>query len=126
MNVLTVVENETRLMRWKSMTLDLDRRTAQCGGVPIAVSPAEFNLLRLLIGRRNIPLEKDFIMSSLFGPDHGRDLRQADFFVARLRRLLAPFGLGDAISTIAGRGYTMVDDQRSAGPVSGSLALSAA
>lgn len=123
MGILPVVEKQPRLLRWKSITLDTDHRSVHFGDATIAVSPAEFGLLRLLISRRNIPLAKDFIMSSLFGPDHDRDLRQADFFVARLRRVLAPFGLGDAISTIAGRGYTMVEDERAVGPAVDSLAL---
>ncbi|MDP9095251.1 MAG: winged helix-turn-helix domain-containing protein [Pseudomonadota bacterium] len=97
------------------MTLDLEQQCICIGGAALAASPAEFSLLRLLITRRNIPMTKDAIMAILYGPAHGRDPRRADFFVARLRKILTPFGLGDAISTIAGRGYAILDEHRDAG-----------
>lgn len=126
MNILAVADKQTRLLVWQGMTLDLDQQTVYAGDTAIAASPAEFSLLRLLITRRNIPLAKDFIMAALFGPDHGRDLRQADFFIARLRRRLTPFGFGDAISTIAGRGYAILEEDRATGPRVDCLALAAA
>ena len=113
---LAVANTRPRILPWNTLRLDLDQRTIQAGGAPVPVSPAEFGLLHLLITRRGIPLSRDFIMLSAFGPDHGRDPRQADFMVARLRRTLTPFGLGAAIGTVEGRGYVLVSDHRAVGP----------
>jgi DNA-binding response OmpR family regulator len=94
--------------------LDLDQHCVRVGNRVVAASNAEFDLLHLLISRRNLPMSKDFIMSWLFGHDHGRDLRQVDMFVARLRKSLAAFGLAGLISTISGRGYAVLDERGNA------------
>lgn len=65
-------------------------------------------------------MTKEFIMSRLFGTDHGRDLRQVDMFVARLRQSLSAFGLAGLIQTIAGRGYAVLDDDMDESPARGS------
>ncbi len=116
MSMLAVADKRPRILLWNTLRLDLDRQTIHAGEVAIAASPAEFGLLRLLITRRTIPLSRDYIMMSVFGPDHGRDARQADFMVARLRRMLTPFGLGAAIGTVAGRGYILAGDEDAVGP----------
>ncbi len=110
MDMLAVAEKQARLVQWQSLVLDLDRCTVRASGVLLGASPAEFALLRLLITRRAVPLGREFIMESLFGSEHGRDPRQADILIARLRRLLAPSGLSNAICTVAGRGYALVAD----------------
>ncbi|MGI4793212.1 MAG: winged helix-turn-helix domain-containing protein [Janthinobacterium lividum] len=112
MEMLTVAGKQARLVQWQSLVLDLDRCTVRASGVLLGASPAEFALLRLLIARRGVPLAREFIMESLFGSEHGRDVRQADILIARLRRLLTPSGLGNAICTVAGRGYALVADSR--------------
>ena len=110
MDMLAVADKQARLVQWQSLVLDLDGCTIRANGVLLGASPAEFALLRLLIARRDVPLAREFIMTSLFGSEHGRDLRQADILIARLRRLLTPSGLGNAICTVAGRGYALVAD----------------
>lgn len=110
MDMLTVAGKQARLVQWQSLVLDLDGCTVRASGVLLGASPAEFALLRLLIARRDVPLAREFIMESLFGSEHGRDLRQADVLIARLRRLVTPFGLANAICTVAGRGYALVAD----------------
>ena len=59
-------------------------------------------------------MSKDFIMTRLFGHDHGRDVRQIDMFVARLRKSLAAVGLAGLISTISGRGYAVLEERGNA------------
>lgn len=121
-----VANKLSRTLPWNELRLDLDRETIHLHGAIVAASPAEFRLLRLLITRRAIPLSRNTIMASIFGPDHGRDPRQADFIVARLRRTLTPLGLGEVIGTVAGRGYMLVDDERIRDPSLDSPALAAA
>ena len=130
MELLTVVEKRNRVMRWRSLMLDLDQRCLRVGTSVVAASRAEFALLHLLISRRNLPMSKDAIMAGLFGADHGRDLRQVDMFVARLRQSLSQFGLAGLISTVGGRGYAVIDEgeavaAREAQPVGGIAAMAA-
>ncbi|MDT7950906.1 MAG: winged helix-turn-helix domain-containing protein, partial [Acetobacteraceae bacterium] len=116
MRPLPVAKNSSRLLRWHTLTLDLDAQRCFVGDVGVAASPKEFALLALLVSRRNLPLTKENIMASLFGAEHGRDLRQADMMVARLRLLLSRLGLAGIISTLSGRGYSILDDDREGTP----------
>ena len=117
--LLTVEKKRNRIVHWHSIALDLDRTRLSIGNKIIASSPAEFSLLHLLVSRRNLPMTKEFIMSRLFGDDHGRDLRQVDMFVARLRQSLSAVGLAGLIQTVAGRGYAVLDDHDDEAPVRG-------
>ncbi len=109
--LLAVVDKKSRVLSWGSLSLDIDQRSVKAGGQIIAASAAEFGLLHLLISRRNLPMTKETIMAWLFGPEHGRDLRQVDMFVARLRQSLAACGLASLIQTVSGRGYAVMDHQ---------------
>lgn len=114
MDILSVVGKRKRLLQWRSLTLDLEQQCLRVGEVDVPASRAEFGLMRLLVSRRNVPMSKCAIMSALFGAGHGRDLRQVDIFVARLRKALSVFGLDDAIATLSGRGYAVLDDAQRA------------
>ena len=116
MELLAVVEHQSRVVHWQSLTLDLDDQCLRVGSSVVPASRAEIGLLHLLLSRRNLPMTKDFIMGRLFGNEHGRDVRQIDMFVAKLRRSLAAFGLAGLISTINGRGYAVLDDDGDAIP----------
>ena len=116
MELLLVVGKQSRVVRWRSLMLDLDQHCLRVGQQAVAASRAELGLLHLLLSRRNVPMSRECIMSRLFGDAHGRDLRQADMFVARLRHRLAGFGLAGLIQTIHGRGYAVVDEQSDAVP----------
>lgn len=110
MSILAVVSKTLRVLRWGSLAIDLDSETIHVAGTGIIVSPGEFSLVALLLRRRNLPLSKEAIGMELWGPDHGRDVRQIDMFVARLRRSLASAGLPNAIVAVAGRGYAVIDE----------------
>ena len=111
-----VASISARVLQWQTVSIDLDARTVSVAGRHVPTSPAEFSLLCLLLQRRNVPLDKAAIMAELFGPDHHRDERQADVFVARVRKALAAAGAGGMIQTIPGRGYALLND----GPVAAS------
>ena len=110
MNFLSVVGQGSRLMQFGSLTLDLDDRVVRRGGVIVPASPAEFEVLQCLVTHRSLPMSKECLAQAVFGANHGRDLRQIDVFVARLRRSLTDVGLPHLIATIAGRGYAVLDD----------------
>ena len=60
-------------------------------------------------------MAKGGLLQALFGADHGRDDRQIDVFVARLRRTLSAAGLGEVIAAVPGRGYAILDDAAETG-----------
>ena len=109
MGILAVVTSAARILRWNSLAVDQDLQTIAVAGTIIATTPAEFRLFEFLVSNRDIPLSKEAILETLFGPGHGRNLRQVDIFVARLRQSFNAAGVGDVISTVAGRGYAVLD-----------------
>ena len=116
MDCLAVEKKRSRVIQWHSLTLDLDQHRMSVGDRVVSSSRAEIGLLHLLISRRNLPMAKECIMSFLFGHEHGRDLRQVDMFVARLRQSLSAVGLAGLIHTVGGRGYAVLDDHDDASP----------
>ena len=109
MDILSVVGKQARALHWKSLTLHLESRRATVAGAQVPATGAEFSLLHILVSRRNVAMSKDAILNALFGDGHRRDPRMVDVFVARLRTALAAHGLADAIETVAGRGYAVLD-----------------
>ena len=109
MDIPGIVGHQGGQLHWRSLTLDLNQQSLSVQGISVPASRAEFGLLHLLISRRNVAMSKAAIMAALFGAHHGRDLRHVDIFVARLRKSLSAFGLGDVISTLSGRGYAVLD-----------------
>lgn len=110
LGLLSVASKQSRMLRWRAILVDLDQHCLHVGNRIVAASRAEVGLLHLLISRRNVPLSKEYILSQLFESGHGRDLRQVDMFVARLRQSLAAVGFTGLITTVAGRGYAVMDD----------------
>lgn len=110
MSTLTVATTSARVLHLQAITVNLDAATVSVAGRPVAASPAEFDLLYLLLQRRDVPMSKAAIMTELFGADHCRDERQVDVFVARLRKALATAGAGLTVQAVAGRGYALLDE----------------
>ena len=115
MSILTVASKSVRLVRHGSLVIDQDQQSISIAGAKITISPAEFRLISLLTRHRDTVFSKAVILDVLFPPGHGRDLRQVDIFVTRLRQRFNAAGIGDVINTIAGRGYAVLDEEADMG-----------
>ena len=115
MSILTVASKSIRLLRHGSLVIDQDQQSISIDGAHLAISPAEFRLMSLLTRHRDTVFSKAVILDVLFPPGHGRDLRQVDVFVTRLRQRFNAAGVGDVINTIAGRGYAVLDEDADMG-----------
>ena len=109
MRNLEKVGTVERVLRWKTLTLNLDLRRARVNGAQLELRPAEFDILLLLLSRRNVALSKDAILEAVYAPQDRPDPRMIDVFVHRLRRKLAAAGLANAIASVWGRGYAVAD-----------------
>jgi len=92
-----------RIVRWGSVVLDLDARTAEADGAAIALTPTEFSVLAFLCERRGRAISRRMLAEQALASLDQPDARTVDSHVARLRKKL---GAGaSAIATVWGIGY---------------------
>jgi two-component system, OmpR family, response regulator len=89
----------------RDLHLDRGRRTATAGGVPLALTVTEFDLLWVLTSRPGQVFARDSLRRTLYG-DIVVSERTLDTFVKRLRaKLRDARGGSDEIETVRGIGY---------------------
>ncbi|MEV6848771.1 response regulator transcription factor [Actinoplanes sp. NPDC051411] len=95
---------EGRVRTLGPVTLDPGRRQVTVGGVPLALTPTEFELLGHLLGRPGRVFTREELLASVWGYASHAGTRTVDVHVAQVRAKL-----GDAASlirTVRGVGYT--------------------
>jgi two-component system, OmpR family, response regulator len=92
-----------RRVGWDDALVDLDARTVSVGGLQVALTRYEFDILAYLVSRPGRAVSRAMIVEqALPGAEDSLD-RTVDTHVARLRRKLGPAGM--AIATVWGVGY---------------------
>jgi DNA-binding response OmpR family regulator len=87
-----------------SLRVDLGEHAASVDGLPIELTPKEFDLLALLVRSPGRAFARDYLLEKVWGYDYGGlDTRTVDTHVLRLRKKLGP--VGDRIETVWGVGY---------------------
>jgi two-component system cell cycle response regulator CtrA len=94
------------------VTLDLERREVLANGSIIPLTGKEFDILQLLMLRKNMVMTKEAILAQLYGGLDEPEPKIIDVFVCKIRRKLALAGLQNVIGTVWGRGYTIQDSSR--------------
>ncbi len=92
-----------RVMRAHGVELDLDRRTADAGSGPVALSAREFVLLRHLMARRGEVCTREELLKEVWGCEFEPGTNVVDVGVRRLRCKLGP----NVVSTIRHVGYAL-------------------
>jgi DNA-binding response OmpR family regulator len=96
-------ERPKRIVRWESVALDLDARTATVEGRQAPLTPTEFAVLAFLVERRGRAVSRTVLAEQALASLEEPDARTVDSHVARLRKKL---GSGaTAIATVWGIGY---------------------
>jgi len=97
-------------IRIGGLTLRLNDRSALVGETTINLTRKEFDLLEALALQKGRTLNKDAILSKLYGGRDEPDAKIIDVFVCKLRKKLAEALGGETlVRTVWGRGY-MIDD----------------
>jgi two-component system cell cycle response regulator CtrA len=96
------------------ITLDLDSKTADVNGEPLALSGKEYQILELLCLRKGSTLTKETFLNHLYnGIDEEPEPKIIDVFVCKLRKKLSAISNGKQhIETVWGKGYLIRDDDR--------------
>ena len=84
--------------------LDTVARTVTKNGVPVALTPREFDLLELLIRNRGMALYRETLFERVWGGEPENDTRTLDLHINRLRKKL---GWQTRITTVYKIGYKL-------------------
>ncbi|MCK9485341.1 MAG: winged helix-turn-helix domain-containing protein [Dehalococcoidia bacterium] len=88
-------------------SLTVTRATAMVDGRPLTTTPIRHRLLYVLADHAPHPVQNHDLARLVWGHRHVEDAGFVHTQVSRLRRELAAAGLGDAITTCWGIGYTI-------------------
>lgn len=88
----------------KNVTLDAENRTVDKAGVPVDLTPLEFDVLHLLMKNKNRTVSRNQILDEIWGQDFFGDIRTVDVRVANIRKKL---GWNQEIRTISKTGYRL-------------------
>ena len=96
------VLNTTRFLDVEPIKLDLQRRTASCGGNRINLSTREFHLLEHLMRRAGEVCPREELLASVWGYTFDPGTNVVDVYVRRLRGKLGD----ELIETVRNVGYS--------------------
>jgi len=92
-----VVDRATRQVRWHDD--------------PVALSPREFGLLEVLVGRAGTVVTKDELLRAVWGDEQAATRNVVEVYVGYVRRKLDAVGAGSLVRTVRGHGYLASDAQ---------------
>jgi phosphate regulon transcriptional regulator PhoB len=94
-------------LRLGALVMDLGTHTASVGGLALALTPKEFDLLRALVEARGRVLSREFLLDRVWGYSRASEIesRTVDVHVRRLRVKLGPEGR--RILTVKSVGYRL-------------------
>ncbi|WP_040980497.1 MULTISPECIES: response regulator transcription factor [Oceanobacillus] len=99
-------EMNTSILNYKDLSIDLESRTAMVKGIPIELTPKEFDILYLFASQPRRVFTRDIILDKIWSTNEFRDLRAIDSHVKNLREKLRKSGLDQSpIKTVWGVGY---------------------
>ncbi len=93
------------------VTIDLDRHEVCADGNPVELTNYEFELLRILMENRNIVLDRERLISEIWGYDYDGETNVVDVYVRHLRtKIDDKYGI-KLIQTVRGVGYVIKEGQ---------------
>ena len=97
-------------VRVGALSVNAARHQVHCGGVEIALTPLEFDLLYTLARHANQVLSREQLLEQVWGYDYLGDVRVVDAAVKRLRsKLRQSAAQDDQLVTVRGVGYKLTE-----------------
>jgi two-component system response regulator MprA len=100
----------TEPLSFADLYLDPSARLAQRGDVQFALTPTEFDLLYFFMRNPHQVLEREQILSTVWGYDFGGDDNVLEVYVGYLRKKMEAGGRSRLIQTVRGVGYVMREE----------------
>lgn len=101
------IDRENKLVI-AGITLDYAKRKVYAGEEETAISGKDFSLLAYLMENKNIVVEREIILSRIWGYDFEGDTRVVDTHIKRIRKMLGE--KATCIKTVIGSGYVFRED----------------
>lgn len=93
------------------VVLNIADATAEVGGERIDLTKNEYRILHVLFENKGRMVSRDTLMQKLWETDSFVDENTLTVNIARLRRKLEEYGVGELIITKKGMGYMVKDDE---------------
>jgi two-component system KDP operon response regulator KdpE len=90
------------------VTLDIARREVHVGGQMLDLTPREYELLKVLLGRAGSVVTRGRLLRAVWGAAYSEESHYLHVYVSRLRRKLAEAGAADVIVAEPGVGYRVL------------------
>jgi len=100
-------ESAQEALRVGTLELDPVTHRATAGGVPVALGPTEFRLLKFLMARPERVHSRSQLLDQVWGDHVYIEERTVDVHIRRLRLALEPAGHEQMIETVRGSGYRL-------------------
>ena len=97
------------------VTIDVARREVRVGDRPVELTPREYELLKVLLGRAGSVVTRGRLLRAVWGQAYSDESHYLHVYVSRLRRKLAEAGAPDLIVAEPGVGYRVLDAADSPG-----------
>jgi DNA-binding response OmpR family regulator len=98
-------EGARQLLRVGELEVDRARRQVRWASEAIGLSPREFAVLDVLVGRAGAVVTKDELLRGVWGDEQAATRNAVEVYVGYLRRKLDGVGAGDLLRTVRGHGY---------------------
>ena len=95
------------VIEYGDISIDPEKMRVVRNGVSLDLSPTEYRLLSVLIGRPGRVWTRDQLMERVWEHDLDIDQRTVDVHIGRLRKALSQQGVIDPIRTIRSAGYSL-------------------
>lgn len=98
-------------LRIGALVVDRATREVRWNDEPVALSPREFALLEVLVGRAGTVVTKDELLRAVWGDEQAATRNVVEVYVGYVRRKLDAVGAGSLLRTVRGHGYLASDAQ---------------
>lgn len=108
MEVPTEAPATGRVVTFGPLTVDIDGLQASLRGVPLTLTPKEFDVLAYLVQRPNRVISREHILDAVWGVDYPTETRTVDMQISHLReKIEANPKEPQYLQTIRGFGYKL-------------------
>ncbi|MEC3980119.1 response regulator transcription factor [Amycolatopsis sp. H20-H5] len=98
-------------LRLGALEVDRALRQVRWDAAEVALSPREFALLEVLVGRAGTVVTKDELLRAVWGDEQAATRNVVEVYVGYVRRKLEAVGAGALLRTVRGHGYLASDAQ---------------
>ncbi|NBG87668.1 response regulator transcription factor [Isachenkonia alkalipeptolytica] len=100
----------SHILKIGPLTMDSQKRSVRVDSAAVDLTKKEFDLLEYLMKNKNIVMERERIVESIWGYDFQGETNAVDVYVRYLRgKIEEPFGI-KIIHTVRGVGYVIKDE----------------